>query len=262
MKAYFINTILTLFSINIFAQNSDLQRSWIGDDLEFIKIDTQQVYFEVYGNYPHQKKYHLIGDTLRLYDKYTTSRDNFSKQHIKNYDFLINKLTSTNLTLVALDSNSLEIAGNKKIINYHERHLIKNRSIEFEEIKFSSTNCAFGKCPSLSLQINSEKELKFIGRRNAIKQGFYTALIPDSLYLELLEIISISELDKLKTWQQQVADAPEYTIEIHYNNKFKYLKNFFLPAVTNELIRFLLEISKKIELIESKDPFEINFTTQ
>ena len=71
--------------------------------------------------------------------------------------------------------------------------------------------------------------------------------------------MELSELDKLKTWQQHVMDAPEYTLEIHYNGQIKYLKNFFLPAVTNELIHYLLEISKKIELTNTKSPFKIDF---
>jgi len=257
MKTYII-TLLTLVCCNIFAQNPDLKRSWVGNDLEFIKIDTQRVYFEVFGNYPEQKKYFLIGDTLRLYDKYTTSRDNFSKQHIKNYDFLITKLTDKKLTLSALDSNSLEITKNKKIISFQERHLINKPIIDFGMIKFSSTNC-HGTCPSLSLQINNDKTLLFIGGMYAIKQGFFTATLSDSLFLELINILTISELDKLKTWSQHVSDAPEYTVEIYYNDKVKYLKNFFLPAVTEELIQYLLDISKKVELKNSKEPFKISF---
>jgi hypothetical protein len=165
------------------------------------------------------------------------------------------------LTLVAIDSNSLQLSGGKKNIEYRERHLVAQPKIQFETIKFISTNC-YGKCPSLTLQIDKEKKLLFIGRRYAIKQGFYTATLSDSLFQSLIGILKLSELDNLKTWQQQVVDAPEYTLEIHYNNKIKYLKNFFLPAVTQELIQYLLEISKKVDLIETKEPFEISFATE
>lgn len=260
MKTH-ITILLTLIWGNIYAQDVEIKKAWVGDDLEYIKIDSQRVNIEVFGNYPQQKRYYLSGDTLRLYDKYTTSRDNYSKQHIKNYDFLITKLTDTNLTLIALDSNSLEITGGKKKINYRERHLIKEPFLEFEMIKFSSTSC-FGTCPSLSLQITKEKKLMFIGGTHAIKQGFYTATLSDTLFSSLIDILKLSEIDKLKTWRQQVSDAPEYTLEIHYNNQVKYLKNFFLPAVTQELVIFLLDISKRVELIGVKEPFEINFTTK
>ena len=260
MKTH-ITILLTLIWGNISAQDIEIKKAWVGDDLEYIEIDDQRVNIEVFGNYPQQKKYYLSGDTLRLYDKYTTSRDNYSKQHIKNYDFLITKLSDTNLTLIALDSNSLEISGGKKKIDYRERHLVKQPTIDFEMIRFKSTNC-FGTCPSLTLQIDKEKKLMFIGGRYAVKQGFFIATISDSLFYSLINILKLSELDKLKTWRQQVADAPEYTLEVHYNGKIKYLKNFFLPAVTTELIRYLLEISKKVELTDTKGSFEINFTTQ
>jgi hypothetical protein len=256
-----ITILLTLIWGNISAQDLEIKKAWIGDDLEYIKIDSQRVNIEVFGNYPQQKKYYLSGDTLRLYDKYTTSRDNYSKQHVKNYDFLITDLTETNLTLVALDSNSLELSGGRKNINYRERHLVQQPPIEFEMIKFNSTTC-FGKCPSLSLPITKEKKLMFIGGTHAIKRGFYAGTLSDTLYSSLIDILKLSEIDKLKTWRQQVSDAPEYTLEIHYNNQVKYLKNFFLPAVTQELVIFLLDISKRVELIEVKEPFEINFTTK
>jgi hypothetical protein len=256
----FVTILLTSIFGNVFSQNSDIKKSWVGNDLEFISIDSQRVNFEVFGSYPKQKKYYLIGDTLRLYDKYTTSRDNFKKQYIKNYDFLIKALTDTNLTLVAIDSNSLQLSGGKKNIEYRERHLVAQPKIQFEAIKFISTNC-YGKCPSLTLQIDKEKKLLFIGRRYAIKQGFYTATLSDSLFHSLIDILKLSELDNLKTWRQDVSDAPVYTLEIHYNGKVKYLKNFFLPAVTQELIQYLLEISKKVDLIETKEPFEISFGT-
>ncbi|MBL0145424.1 MAG: hypothetical protein IPP48_06355 [Chitinophagaceae bacterium] len=256
-----ITILLTSIFGNVFSQNPDIKKSWVGNYLEFISIDSQRVNFEVFGNYPKQKKYYLIGDTLRLYDKYSTSRDNFKKQYIKNYDFLITTLTESYLTLIAIDSNSLQLSGGKKKIEYCERHLVEQPKIQFETVKFISTNC-YGKCPSLTLQIDKEKRLLFIGRRYAIKQGFYAATLSDSLFQSLIDILELSELDKLKTWKQQVYDAPEYTLEIHYNGKVKYLKNFFLPAVTHELIKYLLEISKKVDLKETKEPFEISFATE
>ena len=128
-------------------------------------------------------------------------------------------------------------------------------------IKFTSTNC-YGECPSLTLQLDKDKKLLFIGGRYAIKQGFYTATLSDSLFQSFIDILKLSEIDKLKTWPQRVSDAPEYTIEIHCNGKIKYLKNFFLPAVTHELVQYLLEVSKRVDLVETKNPFEIRFATE
>ncbi len=260
MKVPITILLATLWS-TLSAQKLDIKKAWVGDELEYIKIDSQRVDIEVFGNYPAQKRYYLLGDTLRLYDKYTTSSDNFSKEYIRNYDYLITALTDTNLTLIALDSNALELTGGKGKINYRERELVKLPEIDFELIKFRSTTC-HGTCPSLTLQIDKEKKLMFFGGMYAVKQGHYTSTVPDSLFRSLIDILKLSELDKLKTWEQHVMDAPTYTLEVHYNGKIKYLKNFHLPAVTNELIWYLLKISEKVELTMTKEPFKINFTAQ
>jgi len=258
MLKYF-TILLALVSANISAQEFEIKKVWVGDNLEYIKIDSQRVTIEVFGCYAEQMEYYLSGDTLRLYRKYTTSKDNYSKQHVKNYDFLVAKLTDTCLILVALDSNSLGISGGRKKIDFRERHLVRQPTMSFEIIKFKATGC-FGTCPEMTLQIDKEKKMKFIGGSHAAKKGFYTATLSDSLFHCLMEILKLSELDKLKTWEQHVSDAPEYTVEIHYNNRVQYLKNFFLPAVTEELLVYLLDISRKVQLTESKEPFIIGFS--
>ncbi|MPR36300.1 DUF6438 domain-containing protein [Salmonirosea aquatica] len=250
--------LLTLLWGTLSAQNVDIKKAWVGDELEYIKIDSQRVDIEVFGNYRAQKQYYLLGDTLRLYDHYTLSNESFAIEHIRNYDFLITTLTDTNLTLMALDSNALTLTGGKKTIKYRERHLVHQPTLDFEVIKFRSTTC-HGTCPSLKLQIDKEKKLLFMGGMYAIKEGYHTGAVPDSLFRSLLDILKLSELDKLKTWEQHVMDAPTYTLEVHYNGQIKYLKNPFLPAVTKELIWYLLKISEKVELTKAQEPFDINF---
>ena len=215
-----ITIVLALLVGNLVAQNVAIQKAWVGDDLEYIKIDSQLVHMEVFGKHPEQKRYYLVGDTLRLYDRYTTSSDNFSQEYIRNYDFLIGTVTDTNLTIVALDPHALELSGGKKMLHYRERHLVKQPTLDFELIKFRSTTC-HGTCPSLKLQIDKEKNLLFIGGMYAIKEGYYTGTVPDSLFHSLIDILKLSELDKLKTWEQHVMDAPTYTLEVHYNGQIK-----------------------------------------
>jgi hypothetical protein len=72
--------------------------------------------------------------------------------------------------------------------------------------------------------------------------------------------MEISDIDLIKTWEQTVYDAPEYTLEIHYNGKIKYLRNFDLPLVTRGLIEFLLGIPKKVELKDPQGPCSIEST--
>ena len=241
------------------AQYADLEKTWISDSLDFVKIDSQFVDLQVFGKYSVEKRYHRMNDTLQLFDVYTTSRDHFTREYIKNYNFLIRRLTGSDFTLVALDSQALEISGNKKALVLKERYLNRNTGIKFKMIKFHSTFC-LGECPTESIQINNDRKMVFVGGPYAIKQGCYSATVPDSLYNQLIEILEISDLDFLKTWEQTVYDAPEYTLEVYYNGKIKYLKNFELPSVTQELIEFLLGIPKKVELRDPQGPCKIEVT--
>ena len=252
--------LLLLIFVNVYAQKADIKNVWVGNDLEYIKIDSDLVRFEVFGQYLEEKRYFLISDTLRLYDKFTTSADNYSKQHIKNFDFLINKLSDSGFILIALDSNALQLAGGKNQISFVSRKLIKQKINQFEYIKFKykQTHCTDG-CSTILLKIDKFKKLLYCGWRYEDKKGFFTAELKDSLYFTLIEILKISELDKLKSWDQWVADAPEFTIEISYDGKILYLKNYFLPSVTNELLTFLLNVSEKVTLIQSKEPIDIKF---
>jgi hypothetical protein len=251
-----ITLLLSLISGSIFSQ--EIKKTWVGEELEYIKIDSQLVHIEVFGKYPQQKRYNLLGDTLRLYDIYTLSSESFLKEHTRNYNFLIKTLTDNNLTLIALDSNALGLTDGKREIKYRDRKLIEKSHLDFELIKFRSTTCR-GTCPSFKLQIDKEKILLFIGGMFAVKQGSYTGTVSDNLFHSLIEILRSSELDKLKTWEQDVMDAPTYTLEVHYNGKIKYLKNFFLPAITQELVWYLLEIPRKVELTSTNEPLDINF---
>lgn len=258
MKLRFTGILLIFFQLQLMAQKPLLHKAWAGNDLEYIKIGSERVYFEVFGRYSDEKKYLIIGDTLRLYDKYTTSRDNYAKEHIKNFDFLIKELTVQHLTLMPLDSNAQELADHKLLLMYQDRSLLKAKQMDFKQLKFKGTTC-LGTCPDMSLQIDSHKNLLFIGGRNAFKQGYYQGTLSNALYKQLIEILKSSALGQLKNWKQHVFDAPEYTIDISYNGQTKHLKQFQLPAVTNELINFLLELPQKVTLKESPTPFELHF---
>jgi hypothetical protein len=101
--------------------------------------------------------------------------------------------------------------------------------------------------------------MNFCGDKFAVKQGFYTATLPTQLFSELLKILAISELDKLENLGQFNIDAPTYTLEVHYNNKVKFLKSFTYPYVAAELLNFLLQMPKRVDLKEA-ERMEISFS--
>ncbi|MGN7782965.1 DUF6438 domain-containing protein [Niabella sp. 22666] len=250
-----------LCTSSIFAQPYSIQKTWVGSTLEYLRIDSQKAYFEVFGRHPEENKYIIKKDTLRLYHEYTTSGDQFSKVHVKTYDFRIMQSSDRALQLIPVNANALELSDHKTLLSYIERSSARDTNFRFKEIRFKATTC-FGTCPDMSVQITNKKELKFIGGAYAVKKGFFTASIPDSLYAQLLQILSLSDLKNLKTWAQIVYDAPEYTLEIVYDDQIKCLKTYFLPSVCHELINYLLTIAGNVPLEKQEDPFELQFQSE
>jgi hypothetical protein len=97
------------------------------------------------------------------------------------------------------------------------------------------------------------------GDRFAVKQGFYTAVLPDQLYTELLKVLAISDLDKLENHGNLNEDLSTYTLEVHYNNKVKFIKSAVLPFVTLQLRNLLLDLPDRVTLKEA-ERMEISFS--
>jgi hypothetical protein len=255
----FIFVVTYAFS---FSQRPLINKLWVGDANNYLKVDTDAVRIECYYDFQGKKnvtkrayRYFLIGDTLRVVESELSSSS--------NHDFIIETLSKDELKLVALNSNSRILALTeipRKVLSFRAQQKVYTDTISFQEILFSSTTC-YGMCPAMSFQIDNKKQMKFSGDKFAVKQGFYTAILSDQLYSELLKILAISELDKLENYGDFNIDAPTYTLEVHYNDKVKFIKSSFLPYVTNKLLTLLLEIPKQVELKEAKQ-MEISFSSK
>ena len=250
--------LFTSSSFQVYAQPSILGKEWVGDNLAYLYIDSLKAFFEIFGRFHEQTSYLIKGDTLNLYYKYTSSIDSFHKEWIRNYNFIIKKHTDSTLSIVPADINAFKLSNNADVLNYRNKKALQKAKIDFDELKFRIKRSA-GSYISTSVQIGKTKEIKIIETRNINKSGYYSAVLSDSLYVELLEILSVSELDKLKSWEQVVHDAPMYTLEIIYNNKIRLLTAFDAPSITNELFRFLQSIPQKVKAKEIYQPFEIKF---
>ena len=225
----------------------------MGDADNYLQVDKDAVRVERRFNY--QGKWHImqaayyykiIGDTFRIIkpEYYDSS----------NHDYIIKDFTADLLTLIPLNKywRTLYISDTpKEILTFRDRHKIYTDSIVFQKINFSSTTC-YGSCPELSFQIDSSKQMKFKGGKYAVKEGQYKAVLSDQLYSELLRILAISELDKLKDLSDLNIDAPTYSIEVYYNGKSKSFKSFRFSYIATELLNYLIELPKKVEFQESK----------
>jgi len=251
-------SILT-FSV-VFGQKPNLNKLWVGDANNYLRVDTDAIRVQKSWDYEGKKnvttqayRYALIGDTLRILkpDFYDST----------NHDFIIETLSTDELKLTSLNPNSRILAFTeipKKVLTFREQHKVYTDTITFQKILFSSTTC-YGICPAMTFQIDNKKQMKFIGDTYAVKQGFYTAVLPDKLYNELQKALAISELDKLENHGVFNIDAPTYRLEVHYNGKVKFIKSSFLPYVTYELLNMLLQVPKQVEL-QQAEPMQISFT--
>ncbi|MEE1946287.1 hypothetical protein VRU48_14275 [Pedobacter sp. KR3-3] len=248
MKKQFLLFIL-IFSLfyQSKAQENTLFKAWAGKNLEYIKIDSARVYFETAGNWQPGRRYYLIGDTLRLYDSYTSSGDDFSKEHVDNYDFLIRKKKTNKLILIPLDSNAKYMARGKRRLVYIDRKNVVDKDFVFKELKFNVYSTSWNQFINFSIFIDSAKNVMYTDRGKSSPREYGTGKFDDDTYAEFIRIIKSSEIDKLQPDSQKVYDGEKYTLYIDYNQKSKQLEQDTLPPITNELISFLRQIKKKVK---------------
>lgn len=244
-------------------QKLSVEKLWAGNNNLYFIADKDAIRFETFypghGNILTAKNYLLIKDTLRIF------QNDFHYNRSLNADFLITSAKKEEICLTPIDTNAALLTnlitgtGVKKEMRFNDISSIYTDSIRFEKIIFSSTTC-YGSCPGMTLHLDSNKQLKFIGRKYAVRQGSFTSVIPGSLIKELIEILKISELDKIESNNQTNIDAPTYTIEIQYNNKVKYLRACMQPFVTDKLLQYLLALPGKLNLVETKNNLDIKFS--
>lgn len=228
------------------AQKPTLNQIWIGEELQYLHFDSTHVLFDFPGKYGQQDKkgYHIIGDTLRLQDWFRSSSDNYKTMQQKNYDFIIHA-KSDSITLKPLNDNALSLARSNSTITYKPIQSIYKKTFEYDSLRFTATNC-YGYCPEMTLVIKGH-DLFFYGGRHAIKQGNYTANIPEAVYAHLNELLRKSAIEKISSYKNEVFDAPYYTLTIYFNKKEKKIEGFVFPLIIKDLLIFLLNLPKMIE---------------
>lgn len=252
-----IRTLLLLLLIlpsAVAAQSgpSSLQKAWVGPELAYVAFDSSHCVFDFFGRYHINMVYQVKGDTLHL----QPSGLNIGYRNIGNPQFRIKRLTSDSLVLVPVDSSAIRMVKGQPVLYYKSQVLTATDTIRFDSLYFKSTNC-LGKCPAMEFQVYKNRQMKFIGEYYAVKTGHYTSRLPDSTYKQLQYLLSISALDKLKTWEQRIYDVPRYTVVVWYNNKRQFINNYELPLVMDQLLKYLMDLPAKVPLQKSGHPFTL-----
>jgi hypothetical protein len=236
-----------------FCQTTTLQKLWVGDADNYMLVDKDIVRFEYRLNYQGKIRtiqaayqYKIIADTFRIIQP-----DSFNSS---DHDYLIKAQTEDQITLVPVKkyaaTNYMSFPV-REIYTFQNRNNIYTDSILFEKIVFSSTTC-YGNCPEMAFTIDSNRQMKFEGKQNAIKQGLYNAVLSPQLYEELLNILAVSDLDKITDLNQFNIDAATYTLEVYYNGKIKSFKSFCFSYVAYDLFYYLIALPKKVEFVGPK----------
>jgi hypothetical protein len=225
-----------------------------------MQIDSNAVQVQYINEYAGKKnlvtmsyKYTLSDDTLHLAGWHNSN---------EIHDFLIETLPNEDLKLIPITRYTWTLSNTKytkKEFTFRDQEHICTDTIRLEKVVFSSTNC-YGSCPAMSLQIDNNKQMKFIGSFHAIKTGPHTAALSEEQYNELLKLLAISNLDKLENAGRFNIDLPTVGVEVHYNHKIRYFQTSFPPLIAFKLMRYLYDLPTKVEL-KAAAPMEIHFDT-
>jgi hypothetical protein len=253
--ASIFTSLLFFYTAN--AQNSTLFKTWAGKNL-YININKKHVTFEVDGYFHQYKTFYLKDDTLNIFEKYTSSRDNFAKTQTDNFPFLILRLNANKLVLKPLDTNAKRMSNGKRILKFIDRNTVLDHHFKFKKLKF---NCSrYGSYSSITMEIDRIGNVKYIEGTPQNRSKYLFGTLADKHLQELLMILRCSQIDYLQNSGLWVSHSDTYDLRVDYNGKSKYLqRQYALPAITKELTNFLLELPKKVTWNKS-EPFQITFS--
>ncbi|RBL93313.1 DUF6438 domain-containing protein [Chitinophaga flava] len=249
MRILSLTFALLLFGLALHAQSDTalLRKAWVGPELAYLNFDQKGYSMDFYGQWPQDGAYTLLGDTLRLHKiRYYGEK----KTLYGDGDFLIKRLTTDSLILVPINWMANKKLRGQPILYYKDQALTAKKDLRFDSLVLKSSH-SYSSTPTMEIQINQKKQVKFSGLIYVIKDGSYTDILPDSTYQQLLYLLSISELDHLKSWGQEIHDDKPLSLQIWYNNKMMLIECRRFPMVADKLEQLLFKISATTKLERS-----------
>jgi len=249
--------LIFLITCSCYGQKKTILKTWITKNLDYLKIDNENAYFEMYGHYMYEKQYTISGDTLRLYSTYTSSRDNFAIEHTDNFDFRIKELTGNSLVLVPLNLNAETIANGKYELNYVDKNTMLNNNLAFSEIRYRIYGGAW-EWLDISFSIDSNRAFKYINNSKNNNPEYFAGTLSKDQFAKFIKVLKSSEIDKLYGFEQIVFDAPKSMLEVEYNGKLQSIKQDILPSITSDLTNLIRKLQTETPLLKTL-PFKIDF---
>lgn len=254
---------ILIFNVYAFAQKPVLKTLWAGNDslylstLEVEGYPTQLIFEKInpkFGNIRKSFTYKVSGDTLKVKNYPESDTGAFIMDTLKKGQLVltpVNEQASHYMVAATLTSA-------QKHYKFNNVTALKTDTIKFEKLLFRSTNC-YGFCPAITLEIDHNRKVRYIGGKFAVKQGQFEGKLSAQLSAQLINLLKTADLDKLVGNTLHNVDAPDYTIEVHYNHKVLYLNTMEVPFALEPLKAMLLDIPRNVNWTPASAPVTVNF---
>lgn len=246
----FIFLIVLFIPCLSFAQPFHIDSAkWISPDLGYLSFYHDELKFNFDGD-EDNKRFRLSGDTLMMVDTYTTSADNYAITHIDIFKFYIKHFGDSLITIKPVNNNAKKLVK-KSSYQFKNLKYCVDSTIKFKRLIFSAGWC-LGTCPIIKMDIDNTGKY-YLEAKSFIEPfiGSFKGQLTNAMLDSLNYFIQHSELQKMRTWKQGniVMDAPNYVLNISYNEQTLLIETNEPPLNISDLISFLLASYKNVPLI-------------
>ena len=213
--------------------------------------DSSCAYLVPYGELTHFK---IIEDTLIIREKVKRRNDLVHGEKI-NYLFKIDSLTDDFLSIHPITYESKSILNNYYTAKNNQLNLKKIKEKYHYDIKrvgFYSSAC-FGHCPSMYLEIDSDRNIFFNGVLYTEKTGFFSGSISESEFEIIKKKINSIDLKNIKkqysaSWtdDQECGVVVRTSNDVFRSNAYGFDQE---PIELRALFHKLMEVYKTAKLV-------------
>jgi len=236
---------------------------WVNQDLDYLRFFKDSVIYN-FDDIKHELLFDIKNKKLSFKVQYAVGGLDLRTEEFK---FKISKLEKNKLVLAPIiEKDKIENNEYRKLnhnlFSKEKQYIFYNRGqllskVNFKKITFHASTC-FGKCPSMSIQVNIDGTVHYQGRlyTKENKGNFEGKLSENDIY-QLKKILNRSQLYGIeKNWEQKSKynDTPRYnyivelfdgkTIEINTNDQHPIL---------DKLSEYFMNIHEIANLVKAKN---------
>ena len=271
-------------TIGISAQSKDslllTKTEWVNKNLDYLRFFKDSVVYNL-NNTKEELLFDIKNRKLSFKMKYSVGGSDLKTEE---FNFKIKQLYKNKLIIVPIDKieeikiknysrlNTSPFLKEKQFIFYNRGILISK--INFKKITFHASTC-FGRCPSLSVEINNDGSVYYQGRSYSKEfTGNFTGNLSAKELYKLRKMLNRSQLRVLdQKWKQKSKpnDTPRYNyivelmdgkiIEINTNDQHPILdklSTYFINTIPE--IANLTKTRKKHKFEESnKENYRVSY---